>query len=508
MSVTLNSGGEVAHDDSAANAAIIFGAGIDDRLKSLYGIDPARLNRALEEAGNSSARARLEAVEQLVRPELEPEDDHPLDPLSEAVCRHFGLGPAEVRAFNEQLHAQPQTRHMLPGGGTKPAYQPPTKIAFESPDPWPELVTAGELVPALITAIRAHISISGHGALLAALWVLHTHALDAFATSPRLVIRSAHPACGKSRLILILSCLVPNPLQLCAAAPRALLDTLGFTPALLIDDAPRLLRNPTIATVLRNGRQRIAASLLRSAGKETQSVPVFTPAAIAIHGKMPPLLAGRSIELRLEPKKSGDQIRTFTGDSADELKNLCRMAARWAQDNVPRLRQRQANWAPGADDNWTPLSIIAEDAGGEWDKRVAELIAHARAESGSPLRLLLADIREILRQRKAGDIILRGPNGAWLIDRDRIRSSDLASLLAGLEGQPWNEWGRTASAITPHHLAVILADAEVRPINLRFNLRDQIGHESSTVAKGYSYEHLENAFARHLDGAAAPNNAA
>lgn len=110
-------------------------------------------------------------------------------------------------------------------------------------------------------------------------------------------------------------------------------------------------------------------------------------------------------------------------------------------------------------------------------------------------------------RRKAGEIILTGPNGAWLIDRDRIRSSDLARLLAGLEGQPWNEWGRTASAITPHGLAIILADAGVRPINLRFNLRDQIGHESSKVEKGYSYERLEDAFARYLEGAVAPNNA-
>lgn len=387
----------------------------------------------------------------------------------------------------------------VPEPGTTAAWQQPARIAFESPDPWPAPVTAAELLPAVIAAIRTHMAISEHGALLAALWILHTHALDAFDTSPRLVIRSAHPACGKSRLILILSHLAAKPLQLCAAAPRTLVDSLGFTPTLLIDDAPPLLRNPTIGAILRNGRQRVAAYLLRSAGKESQSVPVFTPAAIAIHGKMPVLLAGRSLELRLEPKKPSDEIRPVSGDAAGELKNLCSMAARWAGECVPRLRQRQDNWPSAGDDNWTPLRIIAAEAGEDWEKRLTELIARSRAETGSPLQLLLADIREIIRRRNAGEIALRGPNGAWLIDRDRIRSSDLARLLAELEGQPWNEWGRTASAITPHGLAIVLAEANVRPVHMRFNLRDQIGHEGSISERGYSYEHLEDAFARYLD---------
>lgn len=421
---------------------------------------------------------------------------------AELECDEY-VDPDEIRALYEELGADPEMHGL--GKAPTTVFRQPAKVAFASPDPWPEPVTAGELLPALIAAIRVHMSISEHGALLAALWIVHTHALDAFDTSPRLVIRSAHPACGKSRLILILSHLVAKPLQLCAAAPRALQDTLGFTPALLIDDAASLLRNPAISTILRNGRQRIAAYLLRSDGKGPQSLPIFTPAAVAIHGKMPAVLAGRSIELRLEPKKPRDAIRPI--GAAAELKTLCRMAARWAQENTPRLRERQDEWTSGSDENWTPLRLIAADAGGEWDKRVSELIAHSRAEAGSPLQLLLADIREILRQRNAGEIILTGPNGAWLIDRDRIRSSDLARLLAGLEGQPWNEWGRTASAITPHGLAIILADANVRPVNLRFNLRDQIGHETSKVEKGYCYEHLEDAFARFLDNTAAANNA-
>lgn len=425
--------------------------------------------------------------------------------IDEELESDYGIDRDEVRALYEELYADPETRHLLlPDRGAKSACQPPAKIAFQSPDPWPAAVTAGELLPALLTAIREHMSISEHGALLAALWVLHTHALDAFDTSPRLVIRSAHPACGKSRLILILSHLAAKPLQLCAAAPRALVDSLGFTPTLLIDDAATLLRNPTISTILRNGRQRIAAYLVRSGGKEAQSVQLFTPAAIAIHGKMPPLLAGRSIELRLEPKKPADAIQPIGG--AARLKDLCSMAARWAQENAPHLRERQDNW-PSDDDNWTPLRIIAAEAGEECENRLAELIERSRAETGSPLQLLLADIREILRQRNAGEIILTGPNGAWLIDRDRIRSSDLARLLAGLEGQPWNEWGRTASAITPHGLAIILAEANVRPVNLRFNLRDQIGHERSIVEKGYSCEHLNDTFARYLDGADAPKKA-
>ena len=138
MSDPLNSGGETVFDAtevppsplrcSAATAGkpshgggkqacedttVIYSVEIDECLRTVFLVDPAKLDRALEEAGKSSARARREAVEKLVRPE--PEDDYPRDPLSDAVCRHFGMTPDEFDIFYMLLYADPDRRRRLPG---------------------------------------------------------------------------------------------------------------------------------------------------------------------------------------------------------------------------------------------------------------------------------------------------------------------------------------------------------------------------------------------------------
>ena len=74
---------------------------------------------------------------------------------------------------------------------------------------WPDPVSTADLLPQLVAAIHRHVVISDDAALTTALWIMHCHALDAFETSPRLIIASGEPASGKSTLLDLLGQMVP-----------------------------------------------------------------------------------------------------------------------------------------------------------------------------------------------------------------------------------------------------------------------------------------------------------
>jgi hypothetical protein len=64
-----------------------------------------------------------------------------------------------------------------------------------------------ELLERLVWFIRRYVALSEEQAVLSALWVVHTHALDAADTTPYLHVKSAEKRSGKTRLLEVLSLL-------------------------------------------------------------------------------------------------------------------------------------------------------------------------------------------------------------------------------------------------------------------------------------------------------------
>ena len=60
-----------------------------------------------------------------------------------------------------------------------------------------------------------------------AVWILHTHAIDAAETTPYLAIGSPSKRAGKSRLLEVLELLVHKPLMAANVSPAALFRSLG-----------------------------------------------------------------------------------------------------------------------------------------------------------------------------------------------------------------------------------------------------------------------------------------
>ncbi len=347
-------------------------------------------------------------------------------------------------------------------------------IRYFVPELWPEPVDTAAIIDEALAVIRSHVSIPDREALVVALWALHTHALDAFDVTPRLLITSAQPRSGKTSMLTALTCLVARPLDLCAGNTKGILECLGYHPTLLIDDAPDLLRSA--AAIIRNGRQRIGAKLVSySSQMGLGTTSLFTPIAAAVEGKAPPVFSGRSIEMRIERLPRGQVFRRQTTYDPN-LDKLPRKLARWAEERTGFLRDREWPQHAEQDDNWLPLIAIAADAGPEWEAKARAAMDHIRVQSGpTPLEMLLADIRTVMTD-------------------DRIRSADLAKLLAELEERPWGEWGKTGRPITTHKIASLLAQVNVRPRTLRFHTENGSGFND----KGYLYAQFATAFESYL----------
>jgi putative DNA primase/helicase len=372
-------------------------------------------------------------------------------------------------------------------------------VEFYTHVPWPDPVSAGELLPQLLAAIRKHVRMDEHSALTVALWAMHTHVFDAFSTTPRLVIRSDAARAGKSTLLALISRLVPRPLEFCAGAAAAVLWSLGYRPVFLIDNAAALASGKELRALLHNGCQRSAAHVIRLAQGLTAKIDLFTPAAVTVEGRLPNILSGRSIEVVLDPLKPGDSVVRLHATAVEELTNLARMLTRWATDCRPALQRMDDAVASAADEIWLPLLLLAADAGQEWTDRASAAMQIIRGKSEpSLLTLLIGDISEIIEQRRTGQSQLPAPGGKYVADRDRIRSTDLARLLGEIEGRPWREWGKSAQPITPHALAILLAEARIRPATARFHTADQNGPGPDLLERGYLFDQFDDAFATHL----------
>jgi putative DNA primase/helicase len=377
-------------------------------------------------------------------------------------------------------------------------------LMLANPEPWPEPIDGTKLLADIAKAVRSYVVVEDGAAEAVALWTLHAHALDAFAYSPRLAITSAEKRCGKTTLLDLLGCLVPRPLPTANATAPAIFRTIELSkPTLLIDEADNFLKaGSELHGVLNSGHRR-GGSVLRLVGDEHEprDFNTFAATAIAMIGRLPDTLADRSIEIRLRRRLPNETVQRFRADRATG--QLARMAARWAGDHMEALRRADPPAPKGLHDraanNWEPLFTIADETGGEWPERARNIAVafSARNEDGGSIgELLLGDIRQVFDQLASGAIKIESPKR--IADVDRIRSVDLARLLAEIEGRPWADWGVKRQPLTPNALARHLKPFQISPTTHRFRTIKPGGVIESEPDKGYERRQFEDAFGRYV----------
>jgi len=359
---------------------------------------------------------------------------------------------------------------------------------FPTVEPWPAPVDGANLLNLLESAVTRHVALAPAAAIAVATWVVHTYVFDAFNHSPRLLITSPAPRCGKSTLLELLRATCSRPLLAANTSAAAVFRVVeAAAPSLLIDEADSFLTACEELRGILNAGFESTGRVLRVEEAQRELRPrafrCFAPVALAGIGRMPGTLEDRSIPIVLQRAEAESRSRLTklrAPGARDALATLARQCARWALDHRERLalapdvpsalNDRQADIS-------VPLLSIADLVGGDWPDRLRRALLtlfgsdrdRAAIDLGSQL---LADCHAIFAE-----------TGAL-----RITSSELASRLAGIETSPWGEIA-SGRPITPHRLAKMLSPFGIRPATIRFG---------QGVSKGYLRADFEDPWRRYL----------
>jgi hypothetical protein len=312
--------------------------------------------------------------------------------------------------------------------------------------------------------VRRFVVMSETQTVAVALWIAHTHALDAADTTPYFALTSAAKRSGKSRLLEVIELLVRAPLPTASISDAALYRAIdALSPTLLLDEADGIFgkRNGNeredLRRLLNAGWRRGAVARRMGGARMTtlEEFPVFCPKAFAgIGDYLPDTLSDRAIWIRLERRTRGEPVERFRRrEVVPEGETLRDRLAEWLEPQIDYLRAARPSLPEKLDDRaqdfWEPLLAIADLAGDEQAPELARQVAvelstgETRQDDSLSARLL-ADIRTVFTENEA----------------ERIRTSDLIDKLGRIEESPWGDW--YGKPISPQKLSTLLRPCRIK----------------------------------------------
>jgi hypothetical protein len=339
--------------------------------------------------------------------------------------------------------------------------------------------------------VRRFVVVTGTQANALSLWAAHTHALEAFDTTPYLALTSAEKRSGKSRLLEVLELLVREPLQSVNMSDAVLFRVIADRqPTLLLDEADTIFggkgREREEFRGMLNAGWRRGAYAYRMGGSNNrvlEGFPVYCPKAFAgIGNYLPDTLADRAITVRLERRTREELVERFRRrevvPEAETLRDALAAAIEPLTDELRAARpQLPDELDDRAEDYWEPLLAIADLAGGDWPERArsaaVELSSGTEREDDSLSLRLLTDLRTVFSENAVG----------------RFKTSELIDRLGEIEESPWGDW--YGKPISPQALSKLL-----RPY--RIKTRSVYIHEDGKTARGYQREQFVEAWERYL----------
>ena len=279
---------------------------------------------------------------------------------------------------------------------------------------------------------------SEHAHVAHVLWIVHTHCMAAWESTPRLAALSPEPASGKTRLLEITALLVPNPVEAINVSVAYLFRKVGGEdgpPTILFDEidtvfGPRAKENEETRALLNAGHRKGAvAGRCVAKGKtvETEEIPAYCAVALAGLGWLPDTLLSRSVIIRMRRRHAGERVEPYRYRVHSHQGHQLRDAlAAWAAGIVDDLAKVYPDMPKGVEDRdadiWEPLLAIADTIGGEWPKRAraaaVSLVSAAREAEPSLGIRLLTDLHTIFNaELMATSAILKAlhdlPEAPW-----------------------------------------------------------------------------------------------
>ncbi|MBN9756802.1 DNA primase [Pseudonocardia sp. Ae406_Ps2] len=332
-----------------------------------------------------------------------------------------------------------------------------------------------------------------HTAPMLALWYAHTHAIEHFYTTPRLVLDSVEPGSGKTRVLEVAQFLVRKPEMTISATTAAVFRMLCDGPiSLLFDEIDAVFsaknggNNEDLRGLLNSGYKR-SATVARCVGDasrmKVERFPTFAPVALAgIAGAVPVTITSRAVTVHMRRRAPHEQVEAFRERRVEaEAQPLREQLAAW-MDRVAEEHLAGADPVMPeqvTDRNaeiWEPLLAIADLAGDHWPDTARAAAVHfvgQATETGTSVGTrLLADLRALFVAHET----------------DRMATSDIIGRLCTDDESGWADLdGRPLDG---RRLARELSRYGVRPGSIRVG-----GH----VTKGYTLAGaLTDAFTRYL----------
>jgi hypothetical protein len=341
----------------------------------------------------------------------------------------------------------------------------------------------GATLDTVVSYLRRYVVITDDQAVAVALWVAHTHAIDAADCTPYLQITSATKRSGKTRLLEVLEPVVRRPWLTGRTSAAALMRKVDAErPTVLLDESDASFNGDqayaeALRGLLNSGYRRSGKSTVcvgQGAKMEARDFSTFAPKAIAGIGDLPGTIADRAIRIELRRRTTDEPCaRWRERDGGIEAGPIRISLARWATPATDVLRAARPELPAALGDRqtdvWEPLLAIADLAGDDWPQRARR--AAVRLAGG----VEDTDIRvELLRDLV--DVVA-------VCDTVVLSKTILAELVK-LEDRPWGSY-RHEKPISGRALASLLKPLGVHPWN-------------SGAARGYRVDAIREAIARYL----------
>jgi len=332
---------------------------------------------------------------------------------------------------------------------------------------------------------------SEHTRVATTLWAAHTHALDAFETTPRLAFLSPEPGSGKTRALEILELLVLRALLTVNVTPaylfRKVSDEAG-RPTILYDEidtvfGPKAKDNEEVRGMLNSGYRNGATAgrcVVRGKIIETEDLPSYAAVALAGLDDLPDTIMSRSIIIRMRRRAPHEHIDPYRHRvHQNEGHQLRGDLTTWVSLVWAKLHDAWPDLPIGIEDRnadiWEPLLTIADAAGGDWPKRArcsaVALVADSMGGTHSFGVRLLADLRTVFGNEPF------------------IPTGEVLEQLCALDESPWGDL--RGKALTARGLSQRLSKYEVK------SKQQRIGDKNH---RGYERTDLLDAWVRYLPG--------
>jgi hypothetical protein len=362
-------------------------------------------------------------------------------------------------------------------------------VAAKKPKAATIVINGAELLDAVYGFVGRFVAYpSDHARIAHTLWIVHTHLMDAWESTPRIAFLSPEPGSGKTRALEISETLVPRPVEAINATPaylfRKVSDPDGL-PTILFDEidtvfGPRAKENEEIRGILNAGHRRGAmAGRCVSRGKvfETEELPAYCAVALAGLGNLPDTILTRSVIIRMRRRAPNEIVepyrRRIHAHQGYALRGQIETWAAQVAVTVPEWPEMPNGIEDRAADVWEALLSVADAAGGNWPTRarVAAVALVAAAMAGTPSLgvRLLSDLKKVF-----GTV-------------DAMPTEAILDSLHKLEEAPWGDL--RGKPLDARRLANYLKSYGVTSKNVR---------AASKIVKGYTRVDLFDSWSRYV----------